>query len=61
MHIFYIDNPLYFLHWCVCHAGGSEAGEDLVEGDEGGLGGHDDTLAAALAPHVDPAVLAHGG
>ena len=32
-----------------------------MQGDEGGLSGHDDTLAAALAPHVDPAVLAHGG
>ena len=48
------------LHGDVGDAGGGEAGEHVVQRDEGSLGGHDDTLASALTPHVDPAVLAHG-
>ena len=49
------------LHGDVGDTWRGEAAEDIVKGDEGGLCGGDDTLAPALAPHVHPAVLAHGG
>ena len=49
------------LHGDVSDAGGGEAGEHVVQRDEGSLGGRHDALAAALPPHVDAAVLGDGG